>query len=120
METATGFGLFLRSAASGMRHLVTDIGPWILVWLLVASPFLWLLTRLRNEERTLVGSLAISVGFALLIAGVCSAIHFVLAFGEAFDGGIDRDRVRAFVGLTIAFIVISTFWLRMPRHAKKA
>ena len=119
METTSGFELFLRSVASGARHFVFDIDPWILVWLLIASPFLWLLTRLRKKGRSFRGSASIAVGLATVIAVVCSAVHFPLAFGEAFAGGIDRDRVRTFVALTIGFVVLSTFYLHRPRHEKK-
>ena len=120
MDTASGFEIFFRSATSWTRDVVVDIGPWCLVWLVVASPFVWGLTRLRRESRGWGASLAIASGFSALIAGICAAAHFVLAFGEAFDGGVDRDRIRAFVALTIAFLVISTFWLRRARHAKHA
>jgi len=120
MQTASGFDLFFHSVASGARHAVFDLGPWILVWLMIASPFLWLVARMRKTRRSIAASVTITACLALVVVGVCAVVHFVFAFGEAWDGGIDRDRVRAFVALTVAFVVFSTFLLRGPSPRKNA
>ena len=51
MNTATGFDLFLRSISRGSREFVFEILPWMAVWLLVASPFAWLLARVRLQNH---------------------------------------------------------------------
>lgn len=115
METTSGVEFIFRSFASGARHIVFDIGPWIVAWLVIASPCLWLLVRIRKAPRGLAASIIIAVCLGSLVAGVCAAVHFVLAFGEAWDGGINRDRVQAFVVLTAIFVPCSTIWLRSWR-----
>src|SRR5688572_20104645 len=100
METASAFDLVLRSITTGAREFIFEIGPWTLVWLLIAYPFGWLLGRFKKEKMGRVGIIAWITAFTGIIAGICAAIHGVLAFGEAFGSAVDRDRVRAFVVLT--------------------
>jgi hypothetical protein len=122
METTSGLEFILRSFESGARRVVFDMGPWIVAWLAIASPCLWQLARIRKKARGLFASLIVAVCFGFFVASVCAAVHFVLAFGEAWDGGINRDRVQAFVVLTAIFVPFSAIWLRSwrPRmdHAK--
>jgi len=116
MNTATGFDLFLRSISSGSREFVFEILPWMAVWLLVASPFAWLLARFKKANMSRNGLIAWVAVFTLIVAGACAVIHGVLAFGEAFRSAVDRDRVKAFVALTIIFPFIAVW--RVSRDSK--
>src|SRR5688572_29691570 len=97
MQTSSTFDLVLRSITVGAREFAFEIAPWALVWMLIAFPFFWLLGRFKKENMGRVGILAWIIIFTGTIAGICAAIHGLLAVGEAFGNAIDRDRVRAFI-----------------------
>jgi len=121
METSSIFDIVLRGITAGAREFTFEIAPWAVVWLLIAFPFFWLLGRLKIEKMGRVGIIAWITVFTGIIAGICAAIHGVLAFGEAFGSAIDRDRVRAFIVLTIVFPFVAA-WLvsRNPKNGKPA
>ena len=120
MNTASGFDLFLRSIASGGREFIFEILPWIAVWLLVASPFAWLLARFKQTKMGRNGLIVWVTTFTLIIAGACAVIHGVLAFGEAFVSVIDRNRVRVFVALTVIFPFIAVWYVSRDSKNEEA
>ena len=121
METASGLDLLLTAVANGGREFVFEIAPWIFVWLLIAYPFVWLLRRFKKEKMGGIGIIIWVMTFTAVIAGICAAIHGVLAFGEAFGSAINHNRVRAFVVLTAAFpLVAGWFAFRRPKNEKQA
>ncbi|WP_438481763.1 hypothetical protein [Oleiharenicola lentus] len=121
MKTASNFESPGDSFTAGVRQLIFEMGPWIIVWILVASPFIWLLLRRKKKSRSIASIIVSALLQTALIAAVCVAIHGILAFGEAFGSAIDRDRVRVFVFLTAAFLPTAIFCsARESRNEKNA